>query len=60
MSRCITAMALCLSLISCSSLPLNGALLDRALEPREELEPVSCQCNVYCTASLVSTPSIAA
>jgi len=53
-------MALCLSLISCSSLPLNGALLDRALEPREELEPVSCQCNVYCTASLVSTPSIAA
>ena len=44
--RRIIAGALLLSLISCSSLPLGGAVLERALESRDEVEPVSCQCNV--------------
>ena len=44
--RLITTGALCLSLISCSSLPFNGAVLERAMESRDEVEPVSCQCNV--------------
>ena len=29
----------------CGSLPMNGELLDAV---RDEVEPVSCQCNVYC------------
>jgi len=41
----LIAVALCLSLISCGTLPLDGALLERAMES-PEVEPVSCQCNV--------------
>ena len=44
--RRIIAGALFLSLMACSSLPLGGAVLERALESRDEVEPVSCQCNI--------------
>jgi hypothetical protein len=38
----------------CTSLPFNGRGLEAAIEgrrqeqPPAEVEPVSCQCNVYC------------
>ncbi len=39
----------------CSALPLNGAVLEAAVDrrgeaPTEPVEPVSCQCNVRCGA----------
>ena len=36
-----------LFLAGCSSLPMDGSVLD-AVKPPAEVEPVSCQCNVYC------------
>lgn len=37
-----------LLLSGCTSLPLGGEVLDRVIDRPEEIEPVSCQCNVYC------------
>ena len=36
-------------LAGCSALPMDGTVLD-AISEDPELEPVSCQCNVYCGA----------
>ena len=41
----LIAVALSLSLMACSSLPLDGSVLQKAMES-PEVEPVSCQCNV--------------
>ena len=39
------AVILAALLTGCGSLPMNGELLDAV---RDDVEPVSCQCNVYC------------
>ena len=36
-----------LLLAGCSALPMDGSVLD-AISEDPEVEPVSCQCNVYC------------
>jgi PBP1b-binding outer membrane lipoprotein LpoB len=38
-----------LFLSGCSALPFEGTVLEAIAEdPPTEVEPVSCQCNVYC------------
>ncbi len=40
-----------LLLSGCTSLPFEGRVLDAIAEDQPtEVEPVSCQCNVYCGA----------
>jgi hypothetical protein len=39
-----------LLLVGCGSLPFDGKVLD-AISEDPEVEPVSCQCNVYCNGS---------
>ena len=34
-------------LSGCGSVPMDGSLLE-AVKPPAEVEPTSCQCNVYC------------
>ncbi len=34
-------------LAGCTSLPMDGSVLEAVKAP-DEVEPVSCQCNVYC------------
>ena len=36
-------------LAGCSALPMDGSVLEAVKAP-DEVEPVSCQCNVYCGA----------
>ena len=36
-------------LTGCSALPMDGSVLE-AVRHAPEVEPASCQCNVYCKA----------